>query len=56
MREPHNISLYPGTGTADGRRGDHILLAPSYTVRETEIIFIADTTLAVVQEFFNARS
>jgi hypothetical protein len=52
MQEPYNISLYPGSGTVDGRRGDHILLAPAYNVTEDEIRYIVDTTSAVIFQFF----
>jgi hypothetical protein len=52
MQEPYNISLYPGSGTVDGRRGDHILLAPAYNVTEDEIRYIVDTTAAVIFQFF----
>jgi len=31
------LAVYPGAGTADGVAGDHILLAPPYTVGEEEI-------------------
>ncbi len=52
MREPFNISLYPGSGTADGKRGDHILISPAYNITEAEIRFIVDTTASVVKQFF----
>ncbi|KAK5166679.1 uncharacterized protein LTR77_008223 [Saxophila tyrrhenica] len=52
MREPFNISLYPGSGTVDGRRGDHIIIAPAYNVTEEEIRSIVDTTASVVKQFF----
>ncbi|KAK3686722.1 hypothetical protein LTR37_019514 [Vermiconidia calcicola] len=52
MQEPYNISLYPGTGTADGRRGDHVLLAPAYNVTEEDIRYIVDTTASVIEQFF----
>jgi len=52
MQEPYNISLYPGTGSVDGRRGDHVLLAPAYTVSENDIRYIVETTDAVVRQFF----
>ena len=29
--------LYPGTGSKDGKQGDHILVSPSYTVSAHEI-------------------
>ena len=31
------LIVYPGNGTADGRRGDHLLLAPPFTVTEEEL-------------------
>ena len=52
MQDPFNISLYPGSGTADGRRGDHILIAPAYDVTEDEIRHIVDTTAKVIKQFF----
>ena len=36
------LAVYPGAGTADGRSGDHILLAPPYTATEAEVDLIAD--------------
>jgi len=42
------LLVYPGGGTIDGRRGDHVLLAPPYNVTEAEIDVIIDRlTLAV---------
>ena len=52
MQEPFNISIYPGTGTVDGRRGDHVLLAPAYNVTEEDVCYIVDTTAAVIWQFF----
>ncbi|PPJ53273.1 hypothetical protein CBER1_11948 [Cercospora berteroae] len=52
MQSPFNISLYPGTGSVDGHRGDHILLAPAYTVTSDEIRYIVGTVTAVVTKFF----
>ena len=31
------LLIYPGGGTADGRAGDHILLAPPYNVTDDEL-------------------
>jgi adenosylmethionine-8-amino-7-oxononanoate aminotransferase len=36
------LLIYPGGGTADGTKGDHILLAPPYNVSETELEEIVD--------------
>lgn len=36
------LLIYPGGGTIDGRRGDHILLAPPYNVTDQELEMIVD--------------
>lgn len=36
------LICYPAGGTADGRRGDHILLAPPFIVTESQIADICD--------------
>jgi hypothetical protein len=52
MQKPYSISLYPGTGSADGRRGDHILLAPAYTITSDEVRQVVDVVVAVVTRYF----
>jgi adenosylmethionine-8-amino-7-oxononanoate aminotransferase len=36
------LLIYPGGGSVDGRSGDHILLAPPYTVTDQELEVIVD--------------
>lgn len=36
------LICYPGGGTADGRRGDHVLLAPPFIITEDEIDIIVE--------------
>jgi adenosylmethionine-8-amino-7-oxononanoate aminotransferase len=36
------LMCYPAGGTADGTRGDHVLLAPSYIIDETHVALIVD--------------
>lgn len=36
------LLIYPGGGTADGRSGDHILLAPPYIASDEELEMIVD--------------
>ena len=38
----HGLICYPGGGTIDGERGDHVLLAPPFIVDEANIAEIAD--------------
>lgn len=34
--------IYPSTGTADGVRGDHVIISPAYTVSSSEPGLIAE--------------
>ncbi|KAL4978447.1 pyridoxal phosphate-dependent transferase [Aspergillus desertorum] len=52
MKPEFGISLYAGTGTVDGTRGDHIILAPAYNTTKEEIDIIVDTTAKVLDEVF----
>jgi adenosylmethionine-8-amino-7-oxononanoate aminotransferase len=52
MQEPYNISLYPGNGTVDGRKGDHVLLSPAYNVTREDIEKIVDDAAQVIEDFF----
>ena len=40
------VAVYPGHGTVDGIRGDHVLIAPPYTVTEEEL----ETIVSVLGE------
>ncbi len=42
------LIVYPGAGTADGRRGDHVLLAPPYIATAADIDTIVDRLGAAV--------
>jgi len=33
----HGLMVYPMSGTADGTRGDHVLLAPPFIVEERQL-------------------
>ncbi|KAL5049657.1 hypothetical protein BDW71DRAFT_152220 [Aspergillus fruticulosus] len=52
MKPEFGISLYAGTGTVDGTRGDHIILAPAYNTTKEEIDIIVGTTAKVLDEVF----
>ncbi len=56
MTEPHNVSLYPGTGTMDGERGDHVLIAPAYNIDEQELSDLAKGVVNVIQQYFETRN
>jgi adenosylmethionine-8-amino-7-oxononanoate aminotransferase len=42
------LLVYPGAGTVDGVRGDHVLLAPPYIVSDGEIDVIVERLGAAV--------
>lgn len=42
------ISLMPGNGTADGKDGDHIILAPAYNATMTDLEMIVERTKRVI--------
>ena len=52
LEPKYSIFLYSGTGTCDGISGDHLLLAPPYTVSRADIETIAERTRGVVTEYF----
>lgn len=48
-----NMTVYSGTGTVDGVRGDHIIIAPSYLVTQKDVDYIVKVVSAVVHIVFN---
>lgn len=51
---PYNMTVYPGSGTAGGVSGDHIILAPTYLVTKDDIDHIVKVTSDVVRDVFQA--
>lgn len=43
------VAVYPGSGTVDGTRGDHILLAPPFTVTERQLETVCHELAMVIQ-------
>ena len=52
LSPPFNMTVYAGVGFVDGKRGDHIILAPPFTVKKKEVELIVTTVLAAVNCFF----
>lgn len=44
------VAIYPGMATADGSKGDHVLLAPAYTVTEDELDIMCLATRDAILE------
>jgi hypothetical protein len=55
MEEKYSISLYPGTGTVDGKSGDHILISPAYNVTAADVELIVDRAAQVIENYFAGR-
>jgi adenosylmethionine-8-amino-7-oxononanoate aminotransferase len=49
-----SVLTYPTQGCVDGLRGDHILLAPPFTISSEECTLIARALLAAVAKVFSA--
>ncbi|KAJ5746885.1 uncharacterized protein N7511_008581 [Penicillium nucicola] len=52
LQSEHSVSLYGSSGTVDGIKGDHLILAPAYVVSKGEIDIIVDTLEKVLEEVF----
>ncbi|CAG8120217.1 unnamed protein product [Penicillium olsonii] len=52
LEPKHSVSLYGSSGTVDGIRGDHLVLAPPYIVSKEEIDILVNTLSNVLEEIF----
>lgn len=52
LERGYDISLFPATGTADGWTGDHVLLAPPYTVKRLDVEEIVHRLVKVINAVF----
>lgn len=53
----HGLICYPGSGTADGAAGDHVLIAPPYTITSAEADDLVDRLAAALEALLlRARS
>jgi adenosylmethionine-8-amino-7-oxononanoate aminotransferase len=52
LQPEHSVSLYCSSGTVDGIKGDHLILAPAYIVSKGEIDIIVDALEKVLEEVF----
>jgi adenosylmethionine-8-amino-7-oxononanoate aminotransferase len=49
-----NVLVYPGQGCVDGVRGDHVLLAPPFTINAEECGLIAAALQHAAEKVFSA--
>ncbi|PSS05303.1 aminotransferase [Coniella lustricola] len=52
LTKSYSIVVYPGSGTYDGWSGDHIIIAPPYTVTADDVESIVQIISALVNDFF----
>jgi len=52
----YGLSVYPGSGTADGIDGDHIILSPAYTVTRDDVGLIVETVSRLVTDYFSGKA
>ncbi|KAH8602417.1 pyridoxal phosphate-dependent transferase [Bisporella sp. PMI_857] len=55
ISSPYNMTIYPGTGTVDGDKGDHVLIAPAFIVTEADIDRVVKTLTEVVTQVFQSH-
>lgn len=52
LKEQYGINVYPGAGTVDGARGDHIIVSPPYNVTGDDVEWIVSTVARLVGDYF----
>ena len=52
LQAGYDISLFSASGSADGWKGDHFLLAPPYTVKAVDVEEIVERVVRVVDSVF----
>ncbi|KAK7956790.1 Cullin repeat-like-containing domain protein [Apiospora aurea] len=55
LSKPYGIAVYPGTGTVDGVKGDHVILSPPYTITAAEVEDIVKIMQRLVGDFFSSK-
>jgi len=55
LDDEYGIGIYSGSGSADGREGDHLIISPAFNITSDEIRWIAETVARLVSDFFARR-
>lgn len=48
----YNMTIYKGTGGADGLNGDHIMIQPPYNITTKDVDHIVEVVTAVIERVF----
>lgn len=52
LKDGYNLYVYPGSGTVDGERGDHIIIAPAFNITDADVDMIVERVRKLVVDFF----
>lgn len=52
LKDGYNVYVYPGSGTVDGSRGDHIIIAPAFNITDADIDTIVESLGKLIFDFF----
>lgn len=52
LKDGYNIYVYPGSGTVDGERGDHVIIAPAFNITDVDVDMIVESVRKLVYDFF----
>ncbi|CBX99680.1 similar to class III aminotransferase [Plenodomus lingam JN3] len=53
LTREHGIYIYPGSGTMDGKSGDHLIIAPAFNITDDEIDLLVERLGRLVEDYFN---
>jgi adenosylmethionine-8-amino-7-oxononanoate aminotransferase len=53
LEEKYSVAVYPGSGTVDGTRGDHIIISPPYNVTAAEIASLVEAVGLLIEDYFS---
>lgn len=52
LTRAYGIFIYPGSGSVDGDKGEHIIVAPPYNITDAEVDLIVERMGKLVEDFF----
>ncbi|KFY46954.1 hypothetical protein V494_00247 [Pseudogymnoascus sp. VKM F-4513 (FW-928)] len=53
LKDPFNITLYHGKGTVDGVDGDHIIVAPAFSITREEVDYVVRKLVWTIDVYFS---
>ncbi|KAF2124711.1 PLP-dependent transferase [Dothidotthia symphoricarpi CBS 119687] len=53
LTRAYGIFVYPGSGSVDGDKGEHIIIAPAYNITDAEVDLIVERVANLIEDFFD---